>query len=144
MRRLLITTLLAIAMLSLAASPALAQSSGSSGKSSLLVLIGAIGAGVALFLFILILFGPNTSIERDLQGRLGSYTGEDEDLGRLSKIPLLRRFVVGAEDIARERGFIHQIETALDQANMPLRPGETIAGIIGDRKSTRLNSSHAA
>ncbi|MCP4304656.1 MAG: type II secretion system protein F [bacterium] len=131
MRRLLITALLAIAMLSLAASPALAQSSGSSGKSSLLVLIGAIGAGIALFLFILILFGPNTSIERDLQGRLGAYTGEDEDQGRLSKIPLLRRFVVGAEDIARDRGFIHQIETALDQANMPLRPGEAIAGIIG-------------
>jgi tight adherence protein B len=131
MRRLLTTALLATAMLSLAASPALAQSSGSSSKSSLLILIGAIGAGVALFLFILILFGTNTSIERDLQGRLGAYTSGDEDRGRLSKIPLLRRFVVGAEDIARDRGFINQIETALDQANMPLRPGEAIAAIIG-------------
>jgi tight adherence protein B len=44
---------------------------------------------------------------------------------------LLRRFVSGAEDIARDRGFINQIETALDQANMPLRPGEAIAGVIG-------------
>ncbi len=131
MRRLLTTAVLAIAMMTLAASPALAQSSGSSSKSSLLILVGAIAAGVALFLLILILFGPNTSIERDLRGRLGAYTGDDEDRGRLSRIPLLRRFVTGAEDIARDRGFINQIETALDQANLPLRPGEAIAGIIG-------------
>ncbi len=131
MRRLLTIALLTGLILTVAASPALAQSSGSSGSRSVLVLLGAIGAGVALFLLILILFGPNTSIERDLKGRLGAYTGDNEDGGRLSKIPLLRRFVSGAEDIARDRGFINQIETALDQANMPLRPGEAIAGIIG-------------
>lgn len=131
MRRLLITAVLAVAMLSLAAAPALAQSSGSSTTSSMLILVGAISAGVALFLLILILFGPNTSIERDLRGRLGAYTSDSEDGGRLSRIPLLRRFVTGAEDIARDRGFINQIETALDQANMPVRPGEAIAGIIG-------------
>ncbi len=125
------TAVLSVAMLSLVASPALAQSSGSSSSSSVLILVGAIGAGVALFLLILVLFGPNSSIERDLRGRLGAYTGDEEDRGRLSRIPLLRRFVIGAEDIARDRGFINQIETALDQANMPLRPGEAIAGIFG-------------
>lgn len=131
MRRLLITAVLAVAMLSLAAAPALAQSSGPSSTSSILILVGAISAGVALFLLILILFGPNTSIERDLRGRLGAYTSDSDDGGRLSRIPLLRRFVTGAEDIARDRGFINQIETALDQANMPVRPGEAIAGIFG-------------
>ena len=131
MRRLLTIAALTGVILTVAASPALAQSSGTSGSRSVLVLLGAIGAGVALFLLIIILFSPNTSIERDLKGRLGAYTGDSEDRGRLSRIPLLRRFVSGAEDIARDRGFINQIETALDQANMPLRPGEAIAGIIG-------------
>jgi len=96
----------------------------------MLLLGGAIGAGVALCLLILILFGANSWVERDLSGRLGAYS-EDDDRGRLARIALLRRFVTGAEDIARDRGFINQIETALDQANMPLRPGEAIAGIIG-------------
>jgi len=109
----------------------MAQTSGTSGTRNLILMAGAVGAGLALFLLILILFGANAGVERDLRGRLGSISGENEDRGRLARIPLLRRFVVGAEDIARDRGFINQIETALDQANMPLRPGEAIAGIIG-------------
>jgi tight adherence protein B len=96
-----------------------------------MLLAGAIGAGVALFLLIIILFSPTSAVERDLRGRLGALSADDEDRGRLARIPLLRRFVSGAEDIARDRGFINQIETALDQANLPLRPGEAIAGIIG-------------
>jgi tight adherence protein B len=130
MRRVLTIMALAAAITATAASPAMAQSSGSSGSRSMLLLGGAVGAGVALFLLILILFGPNSSIERDLSGRLGAYS-DNEERGRFARIPLLRRFVSGAEDIARDRGFINQIETALDQANMPLRPGEAIAGIIG-------------
>jgi tight adherence protein B len=130
MRRLLTISGVAAAMLAAMASPALAQSSGSGGGQSMLLLGAAIGAGVALFLFIVILFGSNASVERDLSGRLGAY-GDNEKRGRLARIPLLRRFVSGAEDIARDRGFINQIETALDQANMPLRPGEAIAGVIG-------------
>lgn len=130
MRRLLITASMTVVMLAISASPALAQSSSTNSTRSLLLLAGAIGAGVALFLLIMILFSPTSAVERDLRGRLGAYS-DDEDRGRLARIPLLRRFVSGAEDIARDRGFIHQIETALDQANLPLRPGEAIAGIIG-------------
>ena len=131
MRRLSILALTVMAIMTLTAAPAFAQTSGSSGTQSLLVLGGAFGAGVALFLLIIILFGTNSAVERDLRGRLGALSGDDSDRGRLARIPLLRRFVSGAEDIARDRGFINQIETALDQANMPLRPGEAIAGIIG-------------
>ncbi|MCP3997459.1 MAG: type II secretion system protein F [bacterium] len=131
MRRLFSLLLLALAVMALSASPALAQSADTSSTQSVLVLLGAIGAGLALGLLIFILFGSNAGVERDLRGRLGALSGDDEDRGRLARIPLLRRFVAGAEDIARERGFINQIETALDQANMPLRPGEAIAGIIG-------------
>jgi len=124
-------TLMATVALFAGASPAFAQSTGAGSGQSLMILLGAIGAGVALFLFILLLFGSNSSVERDLRGRLGAYSGETEDRGRLARIPLLRRFVAGAEDIARDRGFINQIETALDQANLPLRPGEAIAGVVG-------------
>lgn len=131
MRRLLSMAVLAVMLLVATASPALAQSSESSSSVRLFLLAAAIGAGVALFLLILILFSPSASVERDLQGRLGAYSEGDQDRGRLARIPLLRRFVSGAEDIARDRGFINQIETALDQANLPLRPGEAIAGIIG-------------
>jgi tight adherence protein B len=112
-------------------SPTMAQSAGVDSTRSLMLLAGAVGAGIALFLLIVILFGSNAGVERDLRGRLGAISGENEDRGRLARIPLLRRFVVGAEDIARDRGFINQIETALDQANIPLRPGEAIAGILG-------------
>jgi tight adherence protein B len=131
MRRTSAIALMAATGLVFGASPALAQSSGVDSSRSLMLMLGAIGAGVALFLFILLLFGSNSSIERDLRGRLGAYSGEAEERGRLARIPLLRRFVTGAEDIARDRGFINQIETALDQANLPLRPGEAIAGVIG-------------
>jgi tight adherence protein B len=131
MRRLLTLGLGAIAIVVATAAPALAQTSSTSGTRNLILVAGAAGAGLALFLLIVILFGSNAGVERDLRGRLGSISGESEDRGRLARIPLLRRFVVGAEDIARDRGFINQIETALDQANLPLRPGEAIAGIIG-------------
>ena len=131
MRRLLTVAILAAFMLVLAASPALAQGPIPGEALPLLLLVGAVGAGVALFFLIIILFNPSASVERDLQGRLGAYTDGSEDQGRWARIPLLRRFVSGAEDIARDRGFINQIETALDQANLPLRPGEAIAGIIG-------------
>ena len=135
MRRLLILASSTLVLLALLATPATAsvvgQSSLTSSRLSMFLLAGAIGAGVALFLLIWILFGANAGVERDLRGRLGSLSGDNEDRGRLASIPLLRRFVTGAEDIARDRGFIHQIETALDQANLPLRPGEAIAGIIG-------------
>jgi tight adherence protein B len=113
------------------AAPTLAQGAATGGTRSLLLLAGAVGAGIALFLLIVILFGSNAGVERDIRGRLGSISGDNEDRGRLARIPLLRRFVAGAEDIARDRGFINQIETALDQANVPLRPGEAIAGILG-------------
>jgi tight adherence protein B len=131
MRRLLYLLLGVIAIVAMTAAPAFAATSGTSGTRDMMLLAGTVGAAIALFLLIVILFGANAGVERDLRGRLGSLSGNTEDGGRLSRIPLLRRFVTGAEDIARDRGFINQIETALDQANIPLRPGEAIAGILG-------------
>jgi tight adherence protein B len=96
-----------------------------------LIMLGALGAGVALFLFILVLFGTNAAVERDLSGRLGRYSAQAEPGGRLARMPFLRRFVAGAEDVARRRGLLDVLETALAQANIPLRAGEAIASMIG-------------
>jgi len=66
-----------------------------------------------------------------LSGRLGRYGGQAETGSRLSRAPFLRRFVAGAEDVARRRGLLDVLETALAQANIPLRAGEAIAAMIG-------------
>jgi len=96
-----------------------------------LILLGALGGGVAFFLLVLVLFGPNAAVERDLSGRLGRYSAQSEQGGRLSRLPFLRRFVAGAEDVARRRGLLDVLDTALAQANIPLRPGEAIAAMLG-------------
>ena len=113
------------------AAPALAQEAGEvGGGDTTLVVVGAVTAGAALFLLIGILFGPNAAVERDLRGRLGSYVQLDQERKGLSRIPLLRRFVTQAESVAEQRGLLTNIERALEQANLPLRPGEAIAGAM--------------
>lgn len=130
MRRLILGLGGAVGMLLGGASPALAQSFGG-GDGGTLVLIGSIAGGLALGLFVAILFGPNRGMERDLSGRLGVYADASEDLGFFGKLPVLRRFARQAENVARDRGVFSMIETALEQANVPLRPGEAITIAIG-------------
>jgi tight adherence protein B len=97
------------------------------GTMSNLVLVGAIAGGLALGLFVAILFAPNRGMERDLSGRLGVYADMgSQDLGFFGKIPILRRFARRAESVAQDRGVFSMIETALEQANVPVRPGEAI------------------
>ena len=116
-------------LLVLGAGPAFAQSS-TSGSVDPLVWFAAGGAGVAFFLLVFVLFGTNRAVESDLRGRLGSYVSVERERGGLSRIPLLRRFVAQAESVAEDRGVLTNIEKALEQANLPLRPGEAIAGAI--------------
>lgn len=131
MRRIIIGLGGAITMMLVGASPALAQSGGGSANKSL-VIIGALAGGAALGLLFAILFGPNRSVERDLSGRLGVYADKsDQDVGFFGSIPLLRRFARQAESVAHDRGVFTMIETALEQANVPLRPGEAITIAIG-------------
>lgn len=92
-----------------------------------LLLLGIFGAGVAAFLLLNVLFGSQT-VERDLEQRLSAYTGTPREEGLLARFRLLRRFVIRAERVAERRGFLGQIENALEQANVAIRPGEAIAG----------------
>ena len=112
------------------ASPAMAQSFGG-GDGGTLVIVGALGAGLALGLFIFILFAPTRGMERDLSGRLGVYADAQQYQGFFARMPILRRFARQAESVARDRGVFSLIETALEQANVPLRPGEAITIAIG-------------
>jgi len=120
-------TVMVIAM----AGPALAQTEPVSSTMSLFVTLGAIGAGVAFFLFVLIVFGPNANVERGLSGRLGAYASAPNQQESRIKNAFLRRFIRQAESVAERRGLFSMIENALEQANMPIRPGEAIAGAIG-------------
>lgn len=101
-----------------------------------LILIAALGTGAALALFIWILFGRK---EEEGGGafakRLAAYGRKgpeaQEKGGVLSRIPLLRRFSQAAEDQVAQRGLTSGVNAALEQANIPLSPGEAIMAAFG-------------
>lgn len=128
--RLGVLVALVAAILATTAGAAIAQTPPGGSVDKELVWIGALGLGGALFLILFLVFGNRGAVERDLQDRLGHYANIAPDAKGRIKNPLLRRFVRQAETVARKRGLLGNIETALDQANIPLRPGEAIAGAL--------------
>jgi tight adherence protein B len=102
-----------------------------------LSLIAAAGIGLTAFLFIVILFGRD---EEEGGGRFAkrlqaygrrSRTGEEEKKPFLQRIPLLNRFSQAAEEEVRKRGLLSGVNAALEQANVPMSPGEAILAMIG-------------
>ncbi len=104
---------------------------------SSLALIAAAGIGLTAFLFIIILFGRD-----DDQGggrfakRLQAYgrkarPNEEEKKPFLQRIPLLNRFSQAAEEEVRKRGLLSGVNAALEQANIPMTPGEAILAMFG-------------
>jgi Flp pilus assembly protein TadB len=119
---------------SLVATPALAQDGSSNSEiATWLVVVGTVAAGLAAFLLMIILFGGRTrKKEAKIEVRLGAYgSGEAEEGGIFARFRLLRRAARRAEGVARDRGSLQMIETALEQANWPLKAGEAIVGAIG-------------
>jgi tight adherence protein B len=97
-----------------------------------LVIIAAMATAVGAFLLLIVLFGGGAR-QRDavIAGRLASYGGEQQGAkGIFGRFALLRRAAYKAEDVAAERGGTQMIESALEQANIPLRPGEAIIGMF--------------
>jgi tight adherence protein B len=102
-----------------------------------LALIAAAGIGLTAFLFIIILFGR----DEDQGGgrfakRLQAYgrrskTGEEQKKPFLQRIPLINRFSQAAEEEVRKRGMLSGVNAALEQANVPMSPGEAILAMIG-------------
>ena len=129
-RRIAALVALIPAILVSSAGAAMAQTPPGGSVDRELVWLGALGVGGALFLILFLLFGNRGAVERDLQDRLGHYANVAPGAKMRIKNPLLRRFVRQAESVAQKRGLLGNIETALDQANIPLRPGEAIAGAL--------------
>ncbi len=92
----------------------------------------AIFAVVAMFVLIL---AWGREDEERLGGRLRAYgTAEaraSERGGILSRLPIFRHLSAQAEAVAQRRGLTGAINSALDSANILLRPGEAIAAAIG-------------
>jgi tight adherence protein B len=102
-----------------------------------LMLLGAAGLGLTLFLFIVILFGrededdPGRFAKRlQAYGRKGPKEVE-EGRSFLQRIPLLNRFTEAAEEEVKKRGLLSGVSSALEQANIPISPGEAVLGMFG-------------
>src|SRR5690606_23823087 len=112
------------------------EESGLPASPETLMLLAAIGAGAALALFIWILFGRKEeegggAFAKRLQayGRKGGQV--EEKKGLLDRLPLLRRFSQAAEESVAQRGLSSGVNAALEQANIPLAPGEAITAAFG-------------
>jgi tight adherence protein B len=102
-----------------------------------LMLMGAAGIGLTLFLFLVILFGreddddPGRFAARlQAYGRKGQNNPEEER-SFLERIPLLNRFTQAAEEEVKRRGLLSGVNSALEQANIPMSAGEAVLGMIG-------------
>ena len=102
----------------------------------LLKLIAWAGLGLTIFLFLVILFGrededdPGRFSKRlSAYGRKGKATEEKQSF--LERIPLLSRFTEAAEEEVKRRGLLSGVNSALEQANVPMAPGEAILAMFG-------------
>jgi len=102
-----------------------------------LMLMGAAGIGLTLFLFLIILFGreddddPGRFAKRlQAYGRRGGGQAEEKK-GFLERLPFLNRFSEAAEEEVRRRGLLSGVNSSLEQANIPMTSGEAILGMIG-------------
>ena len=101
-----------------------------------LILISAAGLGLTLFLFLVILFGRD---EEDDPGRfskrLQAYGRKgnpaEEKMSFIERIPLLNRFTEAAEEEVKRRGMLSGVNSALEQANIPMSSGEAVLALFG-------------
>ena len=93
--------------------------------------------GLTLFLFLVILFGREDEDDSgrftkrlQVYGRKGKPDAE-EKRSFLERIPLLSRFTEAAEEEVKKRGLLSGVNSALEQANIPMSPGEGILALLG-------------
>jgi len=103
-----------------------------------LILVGTIGLGLTVFLIAVILFGRDEEGETGgrFAKRLQAYgrrvkTTAQERKSFLQRIPLVSRFTEAAEEEVRRRGLLSGVNSALEQANVPMSPGEAILAMLG-------------
>ena len=100
-------------------------------------LIATAGVFLALALFVVIVVRLESDTDDSVGARLQAYGRKagpragDAQTGIRSKIPFLRFFTERAEEAVRRRGLSAAVNSALEQGNIPLRPGEAIAAGVG-------------
>lgn len=104
-------------------------------SASSLLGLAALGIGAAIGLFIFILFGRSgddaSSVFRRRLEAYGRRGASEEKRSLFDRIPLLRLFSQKAEEEVRRRGLLSGVNSALEQANIPLSAGEAVAGGFG-------------
>jgi tight adherence protein B len=131
MRRVTVPAL--VTALLLVASPVYAQSDdvASSDSGRLMVLLASLALAISVFLLIIILFGKGRSSTAAVQGRLGAADSTTKSSGGFfSRFSFLRKAARSAESAADKRGATNMIASALEQANIPMKPGEAIIAAI--------------
>jgi tight adherence protein B len=102
-------------------------------SSSTLLLVAVVGVAAATFALLYILFGGNRE-EDPFTKRLERYGKRGpKEVNRpfIERIPGLRRFSTAAEEEVRRRGLLGPLNSALEQANLPLTAGEAVLAGIG-------------
>ena len=92
--------------------------------------VAAVLTGVAVVLLGILFLAPDRSVERDISGRLGSYGQTARSTTWMSRVPVLRRFAREAEEEAERRGVLTVLSNVLEQANLPLTPGEALLAAL--------------
>ncbi len=122
-------------VVSLSAGPAVAASPvvAAGASKNWLIILAAIAVGLGLFLLLIVLFGGGkTKRDAAISGRLGSYGQQQQKAaGLFDRFRFMRKAASKAEAMADSSGNTRMIESALEQANIPLRPGEAIVAAIG-------------
>lgn len=101
-----------------------------------LILLAALGIAAAIGLFIVILFGrgsddPTSAFRKRLETYGRRRPAPEEKKSFIERIPLLRLFSQKAEEEVRRRGLLAGVNSALEQANIPLSAGEAVTGAFG-------------
>jgi tight adherence protein B len=100
---------------------------------SWLIILSAIAAALGTFLLLIVLFGGGRN-KRDtgIAGRLGSYGQPGKKAsGFFGRFGFMRRAAASADEMVAKRGNTTAVENALEQANIPIRPGEAVMAVFG-------------
>ena len=121
--------------MALSASPAAAGTPviAAGAPKSWLTILAAIAAGLGTFLlFVILVGGGSTKRDAGIAGRLGSYgESSQKSSGFFGRFGFLRRAAASADSYAEDRGRSRMIARSLEQADIPMTPGEAIIGAIG-------------
>jgi tight adherence protein B len=123
------------AALTLSAAPAAAAEPvlAAQAAKSWLIMLSAVAAALGTFLLLIVLFGGGRNTrDTGIAGRLGTYGPQAQrPSGIFGRFGFLRRAAASADEMVAKRGNTTAIENALQQANIPIRPGEAVMVALG-------------